>query len=356
MPDGPGIPQRGRASTGSSTTSDVSQSGAEGRLRTDSAASQIRRGRDRGHTTPSHVSDSDDSGLYSPDQEDGPSGSGRSQDGQRHLSRDSTADRLPAIELTQAEWVAQSLQRSLAPPPPDLISDLCDVVRDNIAAVIQKNQPLCRPHSRAEHGRALDRLIKDAVVAVRNLLYISAPPSGHIPSHLVPRDARDRRETTASQALLKPAQRKVTATLSKLVLSARAMEYDSGPAAQETVSRIDGDAEELERAILSFVVEVQRCHSERPPGGHGVKRVYGCFSTEYLGPGLVGAGWGGTWKGFGWAPIDDSEESPQRILDSDVLQEFKTNMASIHTKFGTLHSTLKNRGSDSRKSYFRARS
>lgn len=340
---------RNRALTGSSTaSSDLFNSPDEDlaptRLRSDSATSQTQRGQDRNHSKLENVSDSDDSGLYFSDHGDSPSASGRSHNDQ-DLFEDEVVDRKPSVELTIAEKIAQSLQQSLAPPAPDLISDLSHIAHNAIVAVVQKNQSLVGISRRTEHDQ-LDNLIRAVVTAVRDLLYISAPP-GHIPSSLIPRDARGRRETTASQALLKPAQRKVTATLSKLVLSARAMEYDSGPAAHETAFRISSDAEELDHAISTFVIEVQRCQNEQL-GGVGAKRVQGCFSTIYLGLGLVGAGCAGSWKGFGWVPLDDNDEAPQRILDGVVFSEFKMHMVSMQTRFGTFHSALKSIGDDCR--------
>jgi hypothetical protein len=125
------------------------------------------------------------------------------------------------------------------------------------------------------------------------------------------------------------------------------MEYDSGPAAHDTASRVESDAAELDRAIVTFVIEVQRCQNERL-GGVGAKRVLGCFSAVYLGLGLVGAGYAGSWRGFGWVPLDDNDEAPQRILDGDVFSEFKTYMLSMQARFGTFHTTLKTIGDESR--------
>jgi son of sevenless-like protein len=125
------------------------------------------------------------------------------------------------------------------------------------------------------------------------------------------------------------------------------MEYDSGPAAHETASRIESDAEELDRAIVTFVVEVQRCHNEQQQAGVGIKRVQGCFSTVYVGLGLVGSGSAGTWRGFGWVPMDDTEEFPQSILTSDAFSEFKTHMVSVQAKFGSFHTALRSKTSES---------
>lgn len=342
---------RARALTSSSTaSSDLFSSHDEPdqitRSRSESSARQDRGMRERHQSPSEHIStDSDDSAVYSSDPEYSPSTSRSSQNGIR--DEQAAAQRNPALELTAPERIAQSLQQSLAPSPPELVSDLSHIARDAITSVVQKNQSLTRVSRRSEHAQALDNLIRLVVVAIRNLLYISAPPSGHIPNQFIPRDGRERRETTAAQTLLKPAQRKVTATLSKLVLSARAMEYDSGPAAQETASRIESDAEELDRAIVAFVVEVQKYHSEQQQATLGAKRVQGSFSVIHVGLGLVGAGYGGTWKGFGWVPMDDTEEFPQTVLSSDAFSEFKTLMVSLQAKFGGLHTALRNRVNDS---------
>lgn len=343
---------RARALTGSSTASSEFFSSHDEqdqttRSRSNSAAQQDCGVRERGQSISEPISDSDDSAVYSSDPDNSPATSRSSQNGQQDELAPAV-QRNPALELTAAERIAQSLQQSLTSPPPELVSDLSHIARNAIASVVQKNQSLNGVYRRPEHAQALDNLIRSVVVAVRNLLYISAPPSAHIPSQLFPRDARDRRETTTAQTLLKPAQRKVTATLSKLVLSARAMEYDSGPAAQETASRIESDAEELDRAIVAFVVEVQRYHSEQQEVTVGAKRVQGCFSVIYVGLGLVGAGYGGTWKGFGWVPMDDTEEFPQTVLSSDAFSEFKIHMVSVQAKFGSLHTALRNRINESR--------
>ena len=340
---------RARALTSSSTaSSDLFSSHDEPdqitRSRSESAARQDRGIRERRQSPPEHISDSDDSAVYSSDPDNSPSTSRSSQNGQRE---ELAVEGSPTLELTAAERIAQSLQQSIAPSAPELISDLSHIARDAITSVVQKNQSLAGVSGRSEHAQALDNLIRLVVVAVRNLLYVSAPLFGHIPSQLIPRDVRDRRETTAAQTLLKPAQRKVTATLSKLVLSARAMEYDSGPAAQETASRIESDAQELDRAIVAFVVEVQRYHSEQQQATVGAKRVQGSLSVIHVGLGLVGAGYGGTWKGFGWVPMDDTEEFPQTVLSSDAFSEFKTLMVSVQAKFGSLHTALRNRADES---------
>ncbi|OJA12947.1 hypothetical protein AZE42_07483 [Rhizopogon vesiculosus] len=307
------------------------------RLRSDSATSQ-RYVQDRNHSKLEHVSDSDDSGLYYLGHVDSPSASGCSHSGQ-DLFADQTADMKPSVELTTTEKFAKSLQQSLSPSPPELISELSHITHDAIAAVIRKNESLVSVSRGTEHGQ-LDSLIRAVVTTVRNLLYICAPLI-HMPCII---DGH-RPKATALQTLLKPAERKVIAMLSRLVLSVRAMEYDSDPAAHKTTSRIGSDAEKLDHAIMTFVFEVQRCQDEQL-FGVGTKHVQGYFSPDYLGLGLVGAGSAGSWKGFGWVKQDDSDEAPQRILDGVVFSEFTSHMVSMQAMFGTFHNAFKSIGDE----------
>jgi son of sevenless-like protein len=158
---------------------------------------------------------------------------------------------------------------------------------------------------------------------------------------MLPRAARERRHTTASQNLLKAPQRKVTATLAKLVLSARAIQYDSSADAPNTPNRIKYDAEELDRHIVAFVQEVQRCVQLQIHGVTGLKRLRGYFSTSNIGLGLVGAGFGGSWKGLGWVAIEENEEPPGRILGNEVVAELDTVVDQIHNEFVSFHAALK---------------
>lgn len=247
------------------------------------------------------------------------------------------------MQLTSAERIAQSLQQALAPPPPDLLTELSAIAKGAIKTVIdniQLNGVIRRP----EEDQKMDELIFGAVLAVRNLLYVSAAPTGQIPSHLIPREARDSKSSHSPQSPLKPAQRKVTATLSRLVLSARAMQYDSGSSISETLNRIEVDAEELERAVLSFVLEVQRIqHSALPdsPEAKPFKRLCGVFATANIGLGLVGAGAAGNWKGFGWVSLDDDEDMPSKMLGTVVMNELESRATDLDFNFSALRNSVR---------------
>lgn len=248
-------------------------------------------------------------------------------------------ERLESVpEMTSSERLAQLLQNALEAPPPELITNLSVSARAAIGEVLRRIHVNDTPPLPDE--LTVDRLIRSIVLTVRNLIYVAAVSQPQIPPHLLPREARERRHTTATQTLLKTPQRKVTATLAKLVLAARSMRYNSGPTASNTPNRIKHDAEELDRSIVAFVQEVQRCVHLQVQGVAWQKRLYGTFSTANIGLGLVGAGAGGSWKGLGWMALDEHEEAPGRILGAEVAAELDNFAGQIKDKFSAFHSAL----------------
>ncbi|KAJ7134422.1 ras guanine nucleotide exchange factor domain-containing protein [Mycena epipterygia] len=240
------------------------------------------------------------------------------------------------MELTSAERIAQSLQQALAPAPPELVTDLSAVARGAIQAVVENIQSAGVGRRAPGEDRRMDELVSGVVLAVRNLLYVSAASTGQIPPNVLPRSMRDTKPTSTASPL-KPAQRKVTATLSRLVLSARALQYDAGSTVMDTLDRIEVDAEELERAVLSFVLEVQRVQHSSPnvPDVKSLKRLQGVFTTANIGLGLVGAGAAGSWKGFGWVSLPD-DEGPREVLSSDVVNELGAYAQELDRDFAAL--------------------
>lgn len=241
-------------------------------------------------------------------------------------------------QLTSAEKLAQTLQHSLAPAPPDSVTTLSAVARQSVAAIVtavQSHDPSTRPLSQT----LLEDRISHSVIAIRHLLYISSPPYGHVPSHLYHKDgpASSSSIPQSFQAQLKPAQRRVTATLSKLVLAALAAQYDTRSLTSEVSERMETDAAELDRALVTFVTEVQKINNQisRVPS----KRLFATLLPTNVGLGLMGAGAAGGWKGFGWIPID-SHHQPQRDLSADVLAEVKIEIAELEEKLVDLHSAV----------------
>jgi len=225
-------------------------------------------------------------------------------------------------DLTSEELIARQLQQALVLPSSRLATDLAMKARDAVHAITDNVQANI---NRAGDDQRMDDLIQIAVRAVRNLLYVFATNSSQIPSDLLACETPEKLSVSSS---LKPAQRRVTATLSRLVLSARAMYYDSGSRIAETLNRIDTDALELERAISLFIAEVQ--HYQQNNGeGLLLKQLYGTFTTASIGIGLVGAGSAATWKGFGWVSQRLEEQAPRRPLGQDVISEVTTMLRRI---------------------------
>ena len=316
------------------------------RLRSESSVSESKKPGHRIEHRLSAYSDDSDTHFFDPDPiAHRPSTNGNTvhSSAQRRLVRKPHVDQF-APELTSVERLAQSLQQALTPPPPEILTDLSDIVRKAIVAVLENVQSTAPSQQQEDH--TMDNLVNAVVLGVRNLLYISAAPS-YIPNNLFSREARDPiRDNTASQTLLKPAQRKVTATLSKLVLSARAMQYDSGSSTNNTPNRIEGDAEDLERAVIAFVLAVERCRNQEvvEGGQTGLKRLRGVFSTANIGLGLVGAGAAGSWKGFGWVALHDDDQAPKRMLGTEVLGELEACLLRAEEQFSALNLVSKNLG------------
>ncbi|RXW21608.1 hypothetical protein EST38_g4250 [Candolleomyces aberdarensis] len=251
----------------------------------------------------------------------------------------------PAIlELTSAEKIAKSLQQALEPPPPEVVADLTSLARSAIQAVVD-NVQAGSALRKADEFAYLDDLVSHVVVAVRNLLYVVAIPTGHIPSSVLPRGERDtlHRSQSSQSSPLRGAQRKVTATLSRLVLSARAMQYDSGSQLADTLNRIESDAEELERAILFFVSEVQRIQPVSDPNNPDLKakRLQGVLSNSNIGLGLVGAGAAASWKGLGWVSLENESASPKKTLDATVVADIGGQLSQLQDTIAGLSHALR---------------
>ncbi|KZT11988.1 ras GEF [Laetiporus sulphureus 93-53] len=254
-------------------------------------------------------------------------------------------------DLTPPEQLAKALQQALSPPSPESPVDLSTHVREAIAAITQQIQLAVTPRN-PDQLNELDQRVQDVVSTVRNLLYVTATPSGHIPSHLYPREARDTRPSTAGQSMqshLKAAQRKVAGTLSKLVLSALAMQYDPTLSASDKPNRMESDVAELERAVVAFVTEVHYFQEQNalPQGQkYGLKRLYGTFSTANIGLGLPGAGAAGSWQGFGYVPRNETAQSTLQPFVPDHISELKIATRALGEKLSVVTRLLKRDDAD----------
>jgi son of sevenless-like protein len=240
--------------------------------------------------------------------------------------------------LTSAEKLAQALQHALAPPLPDSLTALSALTRQSVAAIVTAVQSHDSPN-RSLAQASLENRIADSVIAIRHLLYISSPPYGHVPSHLYHRDGAVSSPSIPQtlQAQLKPAQRRVTATLSKLVLAALAAQYDTKSFTTEVSERMETDAAELDRALVTFVTEVQKINGQLPH--EPSKRLFAALLPTNVGLGLMGAGAAGGWKGFGWVGTD-AQRQPRRDLSTYVLADLKAKIAQLEEAMVDLHSTV----------------
>ena len=247
-------------------------------------------------------------------------------------------------DLTPAEHSAQELQQALNAPPPDSVNQFAVVAREaigNVIHYIQTHDSI--PPGR--YGNELNDRVLTVVYSVRNLLYVSATPSSQITNNLYPRDTRHTRTTPPSQALqahLKPAQRKVAGTLSKLVLSTLAVQYEANHSqSADRPTRMEGDAGELDRAVAAFVTEVQRFLEQNAQSSdmNVIKRLHGVFEPEHVGLGLVGGGAAAGWKGFGWLALEGEDEAPNRQLSVEVITELKGLVAGVDAKRAALMDT-----------------
>ncbi|KAG6819992.1 hypothetical protein H0H93_006695 [Arthromyces matolae] len=226
-------------------------------------------------------------------------------------------------DFTAAERIAQSLQQAITPPPPLGVTELAamaDSAIHNVLNSIDMNEMTRRP----EEVYRLDRLVSEVVLTTRNLLYSVAVPTLQIPQNVLPLEVKDIPTSSPPQALLKSAQRKVTATLSRLILSTRAIQYDPVLLFTDTLSQIKVDAIGLRNDVADFVVEIQRFkHVPNASRQKLPKRLQGVFSVQDVGPGLVGAGSAGRWKGFGWIAVDEETAASRKVLGPEVISQVR---------------------------------
>lgn len=221
----------------------------------------------------------------------------------------------------------------LAPPAPELVSELLQKTRQCIHSVILYLRQFGIPRI-AEDEEIVDNLIFVAITAVRDLLYVSGPSVRHFGG----KTKVDRGTNNASQTPLVPAQRRVVATLSKFVLSARAVLNDGPWTESDDVSQLSSDAEELDRSVVEFVSIAQGVRNQEV---HGPRRLHGYLAAPHADPAKAGAGTAGTWKGFGWVDIEDDEEAPRQNLTTVVFNEFVNHMTRVQLRMSTLTEALR---------------
>ncbi|KAH8114602.1 ras GEF [Phellopilus nigrolimitatus] len=244
--------------------------------------------------------------------------------------------------MTPAERAALQLQETLATPEPESIDKLSDLTRDAIIVVMASVDDDGLPKG-PDHDKKVEQDVTSVVVAVRNLLYVSCALSGPLPNALGERNSGDPSGTAVAQQLqaqLKTSQRKVTATLSKLVLSARAARYKREAFSADMMIRVEQDAADLQRAVDNFVSEVKKQYSrtviKQLHQRVGRKRLRGIFDLQHIGPGLPGAGVGASWKGFGFIDVDEGLGVPKRSLNDETISEAKILIRTLDDRLAAL--------------------
>ncbi|KAF8319038.1 ras GEF [Clavulina sp. PMI_390] len=251
----------------------------------------------------------------------------------QHTQHPQSSPSQPSPEVI-AERNAKDLQFHLAPKSSETFSDLAVLVKKAINEIVQAS-PSTNPNDPAEAALVMDR-VSAVVVAVRNLLYTSGTLAAPLAS-LLPQTAEAAESSRSPMLELRPYQRKVTATLSKLVLSARATKSNlssrTGPGGPAFDARVDLDALELDRAIMTLVQEIQRASV------YGrAKRLHAVFDSPDgvagIGLGNPGGGVGGNMKAFGFVPGDDAVD--RLVLGPNLLDDMEAHRLKVEEQLRPL--------------------
>ncbi|KAL4080846.1 ras GEF [Scleroderma citrinum] len=228
-----------------------------------------------------------------------------------------------------------AMQHPPPPSPPESVPDLLQRARDGISAVTLHLQRFGLPQSHDDED-IIDNLIGTAITFIRDLLYVTGPSFGHLSG----RRGNMGDTIHAAQTHLIPAQRRAIATLSKFVLSARAVLNNAPWDRQDNSSHLSSDAEELERTVIEFV-SIGQGLCEESHRDKGQRSLHGYFTAPHSGLGKAGAGAAGTWKGFGWVSLDGNEEAPRRSLDRVTFHAFMAHVIRVQEKLKRFAETLR---------------
>ncbi|KAH7885130.1 ras GEF [Phlebopus sp. FC_14] len=255
------------------------------------------------------------------------------------LKEISTVSDIPQVkepsESESPRTSTQTMPASWSSSAPELVSELLQRARRCISSAIVHLQQFGIPRE-ADDEDIVDNLINSAITSIRDLLYVVGPSFGHFG-----RKGDRRTASNASQTPLIPAQRRAIATLSKFVLSARAVLNDGPWNESDSISHLRSDAEELENSLIDFVSIAQGVRGEQLHGDYGQKLLRGCMTAPHAASRKGGAGAAGTWKGFGWVNIDDNEEAPRRNLDRPTFNEFVGQVTEVQERLGKFTEALR---------------
>ena len=87
--------------------------------------------------------------------------------------------------------------------------------------------------------------------------------------------------------------------------------------------RVQQDADDLQRAVHSFVLEAQKQYSKTAfqelNTTLGRKRLRGVYVVTHLGIGIPGAGAAALWKGLGYIALHGLMHQPRQYLSQEIL-------------------------------------
>ena len=227
--------------------------------------------------------------------------------------QDDTPDVRAAKEL-------QTILQHQFSPIPDSLGDLAHAGRAAVTdllevALVSNNNILIRD------------AIKRATDAVRNLVYASSTLIGSL-SSLPPPYAVD--VVPSDNAEFKNFYRKVTATMVKFVSAIRSL--DSDITNEDVRNRLENEAGEVERAITAFVNEVLRKRAPKPSARNVRAVLRSAEGRKGVGLDLLGAGVGGSWKGFGFVESIEGRLGPE-ILETVNQHKRKVDEALLQVEF-----------------------
>ncbi|KAH7108421.1 ras GEF [Auriculariales sp. MPI-PUGE-AT-0066] len=241
----------------------------------------------------------------------------------------------PQESLTTDARHAEELQDFLAIPEPPTLHQLSETAASAIGSVTHavsvKSGDALNGHNfneREESLTAVDDETSRMVIAVRNLLHsftvARVPPSSAGPD-ATPKPS----ELESSIPILQPQQRRVAATLSKMILSKRSYQVQMDWPTDTTL--IDSDAREMDSAITTYVRELE---TEGPPEGrplHGA--LVSAPGLAGIGLGSMGAGSAGRWRGGGFIDVLDY---PSTELDDTTFVHAQQLQAAVVAALNSL--------------------
>jgi son of sevenless len=214
-------------------------------------------------------------------------------------------------ETTPAEAAALQLQEALLSSSSLTFNQLVSDTRAAIATIWE---------SMPDTEKLMER-VESTVTAIRQLLHKAGtlPPSGKMQEILAERDE-------SAQSRVKITQRKLVTTLSKVVLAARAISLNTTGG----YGRVQQDASDLDECVVNFAQEIERRNLADIANQRLAGMLVSAEGAAGVGTGLIGAGIGGGWKGFGFVPT--AENAPQRVLCSSLITEFQDQEGILREK------------------------